>query len=91
MYIKKVLVFFLSATFVLLPFQNVYATGKMFVLNPDPVSSGMGDSGVALMSSYATGAILNPASTVGVIEPLLHWRYQMLREISNMIMLVLLS
>ena len=66
MYIKKVLAFVLSATFVLLPFQEVYATGKVFALNPDPVSSGMGDSGVALMSQYATGTNLNPASTVGV-------------------------
>lgn len=66
MYIKKIVALILLIAFVLLPFQNAYATGKVFALNPDPVSSGMGDSGVALMSPYVTGANLNPASTVGV-------------------------
>ena len=63
---KKITAFVLAVSFVLLPFQNLYATGKVFMLNPDPVTSAMGDSGVALMSSYGTGANINPASTVGV-------------------------
>ena len=66
MYIKKISAVILVLSFIILPFQNVFATGKVFLLNPDPVTSGMGDSGVALMSSYATGANINPASTVGV-------------------------
>ena len=66
MYIKKIVTLCLIASFIILPFQNVYATGKVFLLNPDPVTSGMGDSGSALMSSYATGANINPASTIGV-------------------------
>ena len=66
MYIKKITVVILVLSFIILPFQNVFATGKVFLLNPDPVTSGMGDSGVALTSSYATGANINPASTVGV-------------------------
>ena len=66
MYIKKIVALLLVLSFIILPFQNVFATGKVFLLNPDPVTSGMGDSGVALTSSYATGANINPASTVGV-------------------------
>lgn len=66
MYIKKTVALILIASFMVLPFQNVFATGKVFLLNPDPVTSGMGDSGVALTSSYGTGANINPASTVGV-------------------------
>jgi len=66
MYIKKLTAVILVLSFIVLPFQNVFATGKVFLLNPDPVTSGMGDSGVALTSSYATGANINPASTVGV-------------------------
>ncbi len=66
MYIKKLAAVILVLSFIILPFQNVFATGKVFLLNPDPVTSGMGDSGVALMSSYATGANINPASTIGV-------------------------
>lgn len=66
MYIKKLTAVILVLSFIILPFQNVFATGKVFLLNPDPVTSGMGDSGVALTSSYATGANINPASTVGV-------------------------
>ena len=66
MYIKKITAVILILSFIVLPFQNVFATGKVFLLNPDPVTSGMGDSGVALTSSYATGANINPASTVGV-------------------------
>ncbi|WP_372518865.1 tetratricopeptide repeat protein [Candidatus Ruminimicrobiellum ovillum] len=66
MYIKKLTAVILVLSFIVLPFQNVFATGKVFLLNPDPVTSAMGDSGVALMSSYATGANINPASTVGV-------------------------
>ena len=66
MYIKKIVALLLVFSFIVLPFQNVFATGKVFLLNPDPVTSGMGDAGVALTSSYATGANINPASTVGV-------------------------
>ncbi len=66
MYIKKLTAVILVLSFIILPFQNVFATGKVFLLNPDPVTSGMGDSGVALTSPYATGANINPASTVGV-------------------------
>ena len=63
---KKVVSLLLIASFIILPFQSVYATGKVFLLNPDPVTSGMGDSGVALMSQFATGSNINPASTIGV-------------------------
>ena len=66
MFMKKLTAVILILSFIVLPFQNVFATGKVFLLNPDPVTSGMGDSGVALTSSYATGANINPASTVGV-------------------------
>lgn len=66
MYIKRIISVVLVFCFCVLPFQNVYATGKVFVLNPDPVSSAMGDAGVALMSQFVTGANLNPASVVGV-------------------------
>lgn len=66
MYIKKIISIVVALCFCVLSFQNVYATGKVFTLNPDPVTSGMGDSGVALMSEYVTGANINPASIVGV-------------------------
>ena len=66
MYIKKLTAVVLVLSFIILPFQNVFATGKVFLLNPDPVTSGMGDSGAALMSQFATGANINPASTIGV-------------------------
>ena len=66
MYIKKLTAVLLVLSFIILPFQNVFATGKVFLLNPDPVTSGMGDSGAALMSQFATGANINPASTIGV-------------------------
>jgi hypothetical protein len=39
--------------------------GRMFLYNPNPVTSAMGDAGVALISGNATSAILNPASTIG--------------------------
>jgi len=66
MYIKKLTAVLLVLSFIILPFQNVFATGKVFLLNPDPVTSGMGDSGAALMSQFATGSNINPASTIGV-------------------------
>jgi len=66
MQIKKIISLLLVLSFFIFPFQNVYATGKIFALNPDPVSSGMGDAGVALQSQFITGATINPASTVGV-------------------------
>ncbi len=66
MYIKKLTAVVLVLSFIILPFQNVFATGKVFLLNPDPVTSGMGDSGSALMSQFATGSNINPASTIGV-------------------------
>ncbi|MEA5000433.1 MAG: tetratricopeptide repeat protein [Endomicrobiaceae bacterium] len=47
-------------------YSKTYATGKIYSLNPDPVSSAMADSGVALPSNFITGAIVNPASTVGI-------------------------
>lgn len=67
MRIKKFFVTILAASFVLTSLQqSCYATGKVFALNPDPVSSAMGDSGVALMTQFITGTMMNPASTVGI-------------------------
>lgn len=63
---KKIISLLLILSFCMLSFQNVYATGKVFAINPDPVSSGMGDAGVALQSHFATGSTINPAATVGV-------------------------
>ncbi|MDR2818432.1 MAG: PorV/PorQ family protein [Endomicrobium sp.] len=38
--------------------------GRMFSYNPNPVTSAMGDAGVALISGNASSSILNPASTI---------------------------
>ena len=64
--IKKIISSLLILNFCILYFQDVYATGKIFTINPDPVSSGMGDTGVALQSHFVTGSVINPSSTVGV-------------------------
>lgn len=66
MHMKKIISLVLILSFCIFPLQNIYATGKVFALNPDPVTSGMGDAGVALTSQFITGATINPASTVGV-------------------------
>lgn len=63
---KKIISLVLVLSFCMLSFRDVYATGKVFLINPDPVSSGMGDAGVALPSQFVTGAAINPASTIGV-------------------------
>lgn len=64
MLLRKLLIVVLLINFVC--YSRAYATGKIYSLNPDPVSSAMADSGVALMSSFITGTIINPASTVGI-------------------------
>ncbi|MGE4385127.1 MAG: hypothetical protein AB7E39_04585 [Endomicrobiaceae bacterium] len=62
--LKKILIVVLLMNFVC--YSKIYATGKIYSLNPDPVTSAMADSGVALTSSFITGAVINPASTVGI-------------------------
>lgn len=63
---KKIISLILIFCFVALSSSEIWATGKVFAVNPDPTSSAMGDSGVALMSGFITGTNINPASTVGI-------------------------
>jgi len=65
MKIKKTLAVIFTAGF-LFSHSGLYASSIIYALNPDPVSSAMADSGVALISNVMTGTVINPASTVGI-------------------------
>ena len=64
--LKKFLSIILILSLIFVSSSEVWATGKVFAINPDPTSTSMGDSGVALMSGFITGTNVNPASTVGI-------------------------
>ncbi len=64
--LKKIFSIILILSLVLVSSSQVWATGKVFALNPDPATSAMGDSGVALTSNFITGTTLNPASVTGI-------------------------
>ena len=63
--LRKILVFVVTIS-LLFTSNIVYAAGKIFAFNPNPVSSAMGDAGVALTSDFITGNVLNPASAIGI-------------------------
>ena len=66
MILKKLLSICLGICCILVSFDTVYATGKVFSINPDPVTSAMGDAGVALPSTSVNGAVINPSATIGI-------------------------
>ncbi len=66
MILKKLLSICLGVCCILVSFDTVYATGKVFSINPDPVTSAMGDAGVALPSTSVNGAVINPSATIGI-------------------------
>lgn len=66
MLLKKNLSLCLSICFVFISFNNIYATGKIFSFNPDPVTSAMGDAGAALPSISVNGSVINPSATIGI-------------------------
>ena len=63
--LRKILIFVVTVS-LLLTSNVAYAAGKIFAFNPNPVSSAMGDAGVALTSEFITGNVLNPASAIGI-------------------------
>ena len=66
MILKKLVSVCLGICCILVSFNTVYATGKVFSINPDPVTSAMGDAGVALPSTSVNGAVINPSATIGI-------------------------
>jgi len=63
--LRKILIFIVTLS-LLFTSNAAYAAGKIFAFNPNPVSSAMGDAGVALPSEFITGNVLNPASAIGI-------------------------